>query len=207
MNQNLCRSTPSDRKPSSITDNFLTFVKAWIRNPLGVGAVWPSSQALATLMCQEASELKRAVLELGPGTGVFTRALLQRGTAPSNFFLVESSEAFVVNLRAQFPDVIVVHGQAQNLSNFDLIRDKRFDLVVSGLPLRAMPESTIEQIISSVFAHLDTEARLYQFTYGWRNPVPKWVMEKHQLQASLVGRVWRNLPPAAVYRIQRQSRQ
>ncbi len=75
--------------------------------------------------------------------------------------------------------------------------------VVSGLPLRAMPDAAIEAIMRGAFCCLRSDASLFQFTYGWRNPIPASIMHKLGLRARKLGSVWKNLPPAAVYRIER----
>ncbi len=180
-----------------------TFWRAWLQKPLAVGAVWPSSKVLAKLICSEVGANQGAILELGPGTGVFTQALLDKGINPATLFLVESAPEFVQTLRRQFPRVAVHEASALNLAALADIADQQFAAAISGLPLRAMADHDIESIISATFDRLQNGAKLFQFTYGWRNPVPQWIMAKYHLRAYKIGRVWRNLPPAAVYRIER----
>ena len=92
---------------------------------------------------------------------------------------------------------------------------KYFDVIQFDEPISLKSIELIEQfrlsdnlqipdaIIGATFAHLRPSAALYQFTYGWRNPVPEAIMQKYKLRAICLGRVWANIPPAAVYRIER----
>ncbi len=182
-----------------------TFWRAWLRTPLGVGAIAPSSSALARLICSEVSAQHAPILELGPGTGVFTRELLARGVKPRDLLLVEHAEEFIDTLTAQFPGVAIAHASASELAKIPQIKAQNFGALISGLPLRAMAPDVIEAIIGAAFAHMAPGAALYQFTYGWRNPVPQILMKQLGLQATCIGRVWANLPPAAVYRIEAVS--
>ena len=185
------------------TPKLAAFWRAWLRKPLGVGAIAPSSRALAELICSEINASRAPVLELGPGTGVFTQALLDRGVRPADLYLVEAAEEFIALLNHRFPGVAIAHASAAELAEIHHLKARRFDAAISGLPLRAMAPEIIDAIIGATFAHLRPSAALYQFTYGWRNPVPEAIMQKYKLRAICLGRVWANIPPAAVYRIER----
>ena len=152
-------------------------------------------------MCSEVLPHHVPILELGPGTGVFTRELLARGVKSRDLLLIEHAEEFIDALGTQFPGASITHANASDLAKIVDSQAPRFGAVISGLPLRAMAPSMIEAIISAAFAHMAPGAALYQFTYGWRNPVPDVLMKKLGLQATCIGRVWMNLPSAAVYRI------
>lgn len=182
----------------------LAFLRSWLRAPRRVGAVAPSSQALARLICSEIDPARAPVLELGPGTGVFTDALLARGLAPSQLILVEACERFAERLRRCHPQVRVLPIDAAHLAGHAALAGIRAGAVVSGLPLRAMPPATVDAIVAGTFAHMTAQAKLYQFTYGLRCPVPEAVLQRHGLSARAIGRVWGNLPPATVYRIGRK---
>src|SRR5215207_8736368 len=94
------------------------FARELISQPAAVGAVWPSSSQLAKGMaaCVPADG-KGSIVELGGGTGAVTQALLERGIAPERLLVVERSPAFVQHLRARFPSVKVVEGDATKLAD------------------------------------------------------------------------------------------
>jgi len=79
------------------------WVRAWIADPLHVGAVVPSGRALAELITSEISPATGPVIELGAGTGAFTRALRERGVAEENLALVDDGSDFVRRLKGRFP--------------------------------------------------------------------------------------------------------
>jgi phospholipid N-methyltransferase len=183
----------------------LTFLRSWVLRPRCVGAIAPSSSALARLICSEVDASCAPVLELGPGTGVFTQALLARGLEPRQLTLIEALPEFAALLRRRYPEARVLTCDAAALIEAALFPGACVGAAVSGLPLRAMPINVIDEIISGVFAWLRPGACLYQFTYGLRCPVPPSILQRHRLCAQAIGRVWRNLPPATVYRIGRED--
>lgn len=179
----------------------LTFLRQWLANPLMVGAVLPSGTSLARLITQAIDQDTGSVLELGPGTGVFTEALLKRGLVPEQLTLVELDERFANLLSRRFPGARIVQGSAARLSAAGVGRDVTYSAVISGLPLLSMPTRTIFRIVEGVARRLGPSGNLYQFTYGARCPVAYAILERLGLEASLLGTVMWNLPPASVYRI------
>jgi phospholipid N-methyltransferase len=182
------------------TGDLWSFLKAWAGDPGRVGAIAPSGEALARLITREIRGDHGPVLELGPGTGVFTSALLARGLAARDLTLVERGGEFAQLLRRRFPGVRVLEMDATRLDPLD---GERFAAVVSGLPLLAMSRRQVFSLLSGAFEILEAGGAFYQFTYGPRCPVPAAILKRLGLSAACVGRVYRNLPPAAVYRIMR----
>lgn len=180
-----------------------TFVREWLRHPLDIAAVAPSGKALASLITREIDGLSGAVLELGPGTGVFTRALTRRGVAERDLTLVERSSSFAGLLKSRFPASTILNVDAADLQTSRLQAAQRFGAVVCGLGLRNMTSSQVEGIIQGSFAVLAPTASFYLFTYGGRCSVPDDVLDRLGLTAVKVGSTLRNLPPASVYRLQR----
>ncbi|MBX3583189.1 MAG: phospholipid methyltransferase [Rhizobiaceae bacterium] len=181
----------------------LTFLRQWLANPLRVGAVLPSGTSLAHLMTKAIDHNTGSVLELGPGTGVFTEALLKRGLMPEQLTLVELDERFAYMLARRFPGARIVQGSAARLSGAGVGRDVAYGAVISGLPLLSMPSRTVFRIVEGVARRLGPSGNLYQFTYGARCPVVHAILERLGLEAHLLGTVMWNLPPASVYRISR----
>lgn len=163
----------------------------------------PSGRALASLITREIDWASGKVLELGPGTGIFTDHLVTRGVNQSDLTLVEQNPGFARLLKKRFPRATILEIDAATLG---LIRPPQGDLfgaAVCGLGLRNMPVGQIEAIIRSGFSRMLPDAALYLFTYGRRCSVPVEVLEKLGLVAERFGTALLNLPPASVYRIVR----
>lgn len=183
----------------------LQFFRAWLSEPLRVAAVTPSGRALAALIVSEVSPATGPVLELGPGTGVFTRALLGRGIAEENLALIELGTVFAAKLSADFPRAKILCMDAARLREIELFGDSPAGAVISGLPLLSMPPRAVYSILQGAFVHLRANGAFYQFTYGPRCPVSRPLLDRLGLKASYLGGTFANLPPAAVYRIQRRK--
>ncbi|WBX86012.1 class I SAM-dependent methyltransferase [Sphingosinicella microcystinivorans] len=197
------RVRQSRRRLQSRSEDALRFL-ARLRNARMVGAVAPSGKALARRIVSGINPARGPVLEVGAGTGVFTAALLARGVAPEALTAVEADPVFAALLRARFPDVEIVEGRAEDaLGAGGPLADRRYADAVSGLPLLNFPPALRRRILEAIFARLAEDGALYQFTYGPRAPLGRGGLAALGLAAEPVGRVWRNLPPATVYRIRR----
>lgn len=187
----------------SQADN-VPFFRAWIANPRQVAAVLPSSRALADLITSEIKPDTGPVLELGPGLGVFTRALLARGVEEHDLTLVEFGSDFVRVLGQRFPQAHVLWMDAARLAQTKILTGAPYGAAISGLPLLSMSPRKVIAILSGAFGYLRSDASFYQFTYGPRCPVPLRVLDRLGLKATCIGRTLMNVPPAAVYRITRR---
>jgi len=182
----------------------VAFARSWVSNPLRVGAISPSSRRLARLITSEVTTASAPVLELGPGTGVFTRALLGRGLREDQLILVESDPRFARLLERDYPDAWVVPLDAARLKQVNIVDGEPVGAVVSGLPLLSMSMRDRIAILKFAFRHLRPGGSYYQFTYGLRCPVPRPVLERMGLKAARMGSTWLNAPPATVYRIRKR---
>jgi phosphatidylethanolamine/phosphatidyl-N-methylethanolamine N-methyltransferase len=182
-------------------DETYTFFRAWLRDPLRVAAVLPSGRALASAITAEISSDTGPVIELGPGMGSFTRALIERGVPPERLALVEFNSDFAVKLQHLFPGSRILWMDASRLRDIELFGGEPAGAVVSGLPLLAMPARKVIAILDAAFAHLRADGAFYQFTYGPSCPVPRPLLDRLGLKATRIGRALANVPPAAVYRI------
>jgi phosphatidylethanolamine/phosphatidyl-N-methylethanolamine N-methyltransferase len=144
------------------------------------------------------------VIELGPGTGVFTQALIRQGVSEDRLILVEKGAEFAAILRPRFPRARLLRIDAADIGGAIGPHPVQAGAVVSGLPLLSMTATTVAAILDGSFAHLREDGCFYQFTYGPRCPVPGKLLEALGLEAIRVGRTLRNIPPAAVYRITRR---
>jgi phosphatidylethanolamine/phosphatidyl-N-methylethanolamine N-methyltransferase len=185
------------------TSDALHFFRAWISNPLRVASITPSSPALARLMVAAIGPHTGPVIELGPGTGVFTRALLGQGVAEADLVLVEKGAEFADVLAGRFARASLLCIDAAEIGAATLPFAAPVGAVVSGLPLLSMPAGKVAAILAGSFVHMREDGAFYQFTYGPRCPVPTAILEGLGLKAERVGRTLRNIPPAAVYRIGR----
>ncbi|MBB3148421.1 phospholipid N-methyltransferase [Phyllobacterium trifolii] len=186
------------------TADALLFFRAWLSAPLRVASVTPSGRALSSLMTAEISAKTGTVIELGPGTGVFTEALLQQGVAEENLVLIEYGEDFAAELSLRFPTARTIQMDAAKLRKLPLQPSAPVGAVVSGLPLLSMPIRKVHAILEGAFSHLRHNGAFYQFTYGPRCPIARPLLDRLGLKAKYIGYTLANIPPAAVYRISRR---
>ncbi len=181
--------------PKSIAEKF-KFFWAWIKSPASVASVVPSSSELTAAMI-EASGLKPGdrILELGPGTGVFTRALLDSGIEEDQLVLVEFSPEFADQLRQDFPKAKLVEGDAFLVLKELKQEGERFSAALSGLPLLMFTEDVREDCIRGCLEILEPAGCLCQFTYS---PTPL-VPDNKDWEAKVSERIWQNIPPAVVW--------
>ena len=185
------------KKPLRLDDE-VRFLRSWIEKPLHMGAVMPSSKLLARTMAQYVDvDSKGPVIELGPGTGAITNALIEHGVDQKRLVLVEYSPGFCALLRDRYPQARVVQGDAYALRDSlgDLL-DAPASAVVSGLPLVTKPMLTRLKLIRDAFLALAPGAPFVQFTYSVAPPIPK-SLPGVSTEAS--ERIWMNLPPARVW--------
>lgn len=193
-------SQPSARvlkKPLRLDDE-VRFLRSWIEKPLHMGAVMPSGKLLARTMANYVDPRSDApVIELGPGTGAITNALIERGVDQKRLVLVEYNPGFCALLRERYPQARIVQGDAYALraSLWDVMTTPAA-AVVSGLPLVTKPMRTRLKLIRDAFAALAPGAPFIQFTYSVTPPIPKSLSGVHT-EAS--DRIWMNLPPARVW--------
>jgi phospholipid N-methyltransferase len=187
------------------TRDVLSFFYAWASDPNGVGAVAPSGPALARLIASEITAASGPVIELGPGTGAFTRAIIARGVREEELTLVEYRSDFVRLLQRRFPKARVFGIDATRLRQQDLFENAPAGAVVSGLPLLNMSPRNVVAILTGAFIHMRPGGNFYQFTYGPRCPVPRSFLDRLGLKATCLGHTLTNFPPAAVYRISRRK--
>ena len=179
-------------------DEELRFFKGWIDKPRAVGSIVPTSNVTARKMASVIDPRSGLpVLELGPGTGVITKAILETGVKPEMLWSIEYSADFVDHLREHFPAVNVVHGDA-----FDLdatLADRRgmvFDSVVSGVPLLNFPVAQRIAYLEDLLDRIPAGRPVVQLTYGPMSPVPpgrgNYAVERFDF-------ILRNIPPTQLW--------
>jgi phosphatidylethanolamine/phosphatidyl-N-methylethanolamine N-methyltransferase len=174
------------------------FIKSWLDNPGRTGSVTPSSPALARRMASFIDpEIPGPVIEIGPGTGPVTEALIERGIDESRLILVEYSPAFCELLRRRFPRATVIEGDAYALSTTLAGHlDGKAVAVVSSLPLFNKPPAMRSALAKDAFGLLVENGPFIQFTYSVISPVPR---KGAGLKSFASDWVLRNIPPARVW--------
>ena len=179
-------------------DDEMQFIRSWIEKPLSTGAVMPSSKLLARTMARYVDPQSNGpVIELGPGTGPVTEALVKRGVDPKRLILVEFNPDFCRLLRTRYPAATVVQGDAYRLRRLleSTVREPAAAMV-SGLPLVTKPLRTRLRLISDAMGLLAPGAPFIQFTYAMVPPIPKGLTG---IKAEASELIWMNLPPARVW--------
>src|ERR1700758_232436 len=185
------------KKPLRLDDE-VRFLRSWIEKPLHMGAVMPSGRFLARTMAQYVDkDGEDPIIELGPGTGAITSALIDHGVDQRRLVLVEYNPSFCALLRDRYPQAKVVQGDAYPLRDplWNVLRAPAA-AIVSGLPLVTKPMLTRLRLIRDAFATLAPGAPFVQYTYSVVPPIPK-SLPGVSTEAS--ERIWMNLPPARVW--------
>ena len=186
------------RKAIRKYDEEIQFFKGWVDKPKAVGSIVPTSSITALRMASVVNPASGLpVLELGPGTGVITRAILKAGVKPQNLYCIEYSADFVQHLRTAFPDVNIIQGDAFNLGETLGDRgDLMFDSVVSGVPLLNFPVDQRVAYLEGVLDRIPAGRPVVQITYGPLSPIPprrgNYTVEHYDF-------VVRNIPPAQLW--------
>jgi phosphatidylethanolamine/phosphatidyl-N-methylethanolamine N-methyltransferase len=196
VSHNKTMHTPKQRTEGRFSDE-ARFFRSWFGNPKQIGAVMPSGPVLAETMARAVDPaLPGPIVELGPGTGVVTQALLNRGLTPGRFVLVEFDPNFCALLGERFPGVRIVKGDAHRLAT--TLRgqlEAPAAAVVSSLPLLTKPEPMRSALLAEAFDLMTRDGVFVQFTYGLTSPVPR----SAGFAAQGSARIWRNFPPARVW--------
>ena len=192
------------RPPARRSSELGLFLRRWLANPLRMGAIAPSAPALARAMARVAhadGEDGRLMVELGPGTGSVTRALLAAGVPEERLVLVERDRHFHAWLRGHFPRAAVLHSDARQLDRIlPPGQAGSVSTVVSSLPLNSLPKCERDEIVRAALRVLSDDGCLVQYSYGVASPLP---CEAFGLTGERVAFAAANLPPATVWRFTR----
>ncbi len=196
--QNKFKNSVVGKAISGKFNNELRFFKTWVGSPKTTGSIVPTGPYLARAMAANIRvNSGLPVLELGPGTGSITSAILKHGVKPENLYALEYSKSFLGDLQKNFPGVNIIHGDAFDLDkSLAGIEVDKFDAVISALPLLNFPQKMRISLIESLLDRLEPGRPVIQFSYGPLSPVlanrGSYVVE-HQ------GWIMRNVPPAQVW--------
>ncbi len=175
------------------------FFKTYVKERKQVGAFAPSSKFLVKKMCDKINfETATNIIELGPGTGVFTKEILKRAKPDAKIFVFELNEDFYRYLLEEFQDprIILLHESADQIPN--ILKEHgvdKVDAVLSSLPLAIIPQEVKDSILDSVHEALDEKGVYVQYQYS--------LNAKKQIEKRFgklkIGFAAVNFPPAFVY--------
>lgn len=195
--------TPNKIKKTFLKNENFLFFQRLIKNPRALGAVAPSSRRLARLICQQVVRQKDDyVIEIGAGTGSFTRQLLASGVSPSHLIVIELDKELCAFMQKKFPEVRIIQGNACDLEN--LVPKQiigKISTIVSGIPMVNLSYAIRKSIVDSCFSVMKPGGQLLQFTYGPMSPLAS---KKMNLSQKRIGYVFMNVPPATVWKYQKQ---
>src|SRR4051812_33105520 len=191
-------TTLSIAKKTLRIDDEVRFIRSWLEKPLATGAVMPSGKLLARAMARLVDDERAGpVVELGPGTGPVTEALVTRGIDPARLVLVEFNPDFCRLLRSRYPTATVVQGDAYGMRRLlEGALKQPAAAVVSGLPLVTKPMRMRVRLLQDALSVMLPRAPFIQFTYSTMPPIPE-TLARVATEAS--ERIWMNLPPARVW--------
>ncbi|MDG1777585.1 MAG: rRNA adenine N-6-methyltransferase family protein [Crocinitomicaceae bacterium] len=174
------------------------FIKQFFKNKNMVGAITPSSKFLGKKMLSKIDfNSAKIIIELGPGTGVFTDLIIQRMAPDAKLFVFELNDNFYTSLAARITDprVHVIHDSASNISK-QLKTGEQADLIVSSLPLTVFSEKLRKSVITESHQILKETGTYVQFQYS--------LQAKRLLEATYktvsVSFTLKNIPPAFIYK-------
>jgi len=188
--------THARRFSDRFTDE-VRFLRAWVERPLTTGAVAPSGAALSRLMASFVdADCSGPIVELGPGTGVVTDALVKRGIDEARLVLIEYSPDICTLLEERFPRATVIQGDAYAMA--DVVEEAPGSLagVVSSLPLFTRPLEARQKLIEDALELMTPGAPFIQFSYALVPPVPE---VDGRYGVTRTSWVVRNVPPARVW--------
>jgi phosphatidylethanolamine/phosphatidyl-N-methylethanolamine N-methyltransferase len=174
------------------------FLRSWLERPLVTGAVTPSGRLLARTMASYVDpRVPGPVVELGPGTGPVTDALIRRGVAQDRLVLVEFNPNFCRLLKRRFPRATIVQGDAYDIREaLGEVLSEPAAATVSSLPLFTKPMEKRLDLLETALSAMRPSAPFIQFTYAVVAPMPA---RSKTYTATCSSRVWLNLPPARVW--------
>ncbi|MBV8964480.1 MAG: phospholipid methyltransferase, partial [Hyphomicrobiales bacterium] len=174
------------------------FLRTWAERPLQIGAIQPSGPALARAMASYVDpSASGPVIEIGPGTGPVTAALLRRGVPAERLVLLEFGAEFCALLRRRHPAARVIEGDAYGIAKtLAPLRLAPAAAVVSSLPLLTRPVLARLDLLRQCFDLMAQGAPFVQFTYATTAPIPR---SGQDYTATPSRRIWLNVPPARVW--------
>jgi phosphatidylethanolamine/phosphatidyl-N-methylethanolamine N-methyltransferase len=194
----------TDQVPAKAELRGIRFLHAFLREPLKVGAVWPSSPQLSRAIATACDfQPHETIVELGPGTGNFTELLLRKLSPPGRLVALELSATNVEILKQRFPRSEIIFDSAEHLAKY--VPPQSIRCVVSGLAWGNMLPALQDRIMSAIVSSLAPGGQFIGFAYSHARLYPTTMRFRRLMQTQFARFettpiVWRNIPPAYVYR-------
>ena len=196
MSQPLQIDRGARAEASGAIANVGLFFRRWLANPLQMGSIVPSSPALCRRVAQHAKcAPDEVVVELGAGTGVISRALLDSGLAPRQLVLVEIVPAMADHLRKALPGVKVITGDARELPALMQGGPEKVGSVICGVPLVLLPFAEQRRFVEA-FRAVGPHCGFLHYSYCITSPISP---RRHGLEARRLAWTPLNFPPASVW--------
>lgn len=185
----------------------LRFLSEFVNKPFSTGAVLPSSPSLAeTMVAGIGLHNAEAVLEYGPGTGVFTDYIVRDINSSAQFLAIEINARLADAFRKRHPGVRLVEESAVNVHDIcQRAGIKAVDCIVCGLPWASFAQSLQTQLLDEMMRVLKPGGRFVTFAYIHGLGLPPGrrfarLLPQYFTKVSRSPVVWSNVPPAFVYR-------
>ena len=180
--------------------NGLKFLMRFIISPQTIGSVYPSSRFLAREMAKSIQPHHK-VLELGPGTGSVTQAILDRGVKEYNLKLIELDASLYKILASRYPGIEVINQCVTSPDLLSSFSDMKFDVVVSSLPLVLFSDDDLDALLTFYKKVTHDESWMVQFTYAKKLAYGSQLIHKKSLNQKFKRKIFLNIPPAKVFHI------
>lgn len=179
-------------------DEEIRFIKGWMDGPKQVGAILPTSSITARRMASVVNPTSGLpVLELGPGTGIITKAILKHGVRPQDLVSIEYSTDFYQHLVRTVPGVNFINGDAFDLDRtLGAFKDTTFDSVICAIPLLSFPMESRIALLEDLLDRIPPGRPVMQITYG---PVSPIIAKPDRYRIKHYDFVVRNIPPAQLW--------
>lgn len=180
----------------------LRFLGGFVRSPQRLGAVAPTSSIVCDVIASHISSPNRLpVLELGPGTGAVTDAILRKGVVEEDILAVEFDQKFCTEWALRYPSASIIRGNALDLdASLEHLDYDKFDCVVSGIPMLNFGKADHKKFLDAAFSRIAPGRPIIQITYGNRSPI---IVEDPAIVVECSPRIMRNFPPAKVWTYRR----
>jgi phosphatidylethanolamine/phosphatidyl-N-methylethanolamine N-methyltransferase len=176
----------------------IRFLKGFFESPFRVASPLPSGRKLARTVAAQIDRMRlEPVLELGPGTGAVTQAIVERGIPESHVYAIERDSNFAAHLRTRFSRMHVLEGDAFAFEEV-LLRDGYdglFSAVVCGVPVLGETAETRRQLLEDGLNRLAPGCPFVQFSYSRKPPIDPGDIATVERAA----KVWSNIPPLQVW--------
>jgi len=166
-----------------------TFLKQMFSNPFSTGGIAPCGPQIVKIVTDHAGlDEARSVVELGPGTGVFTEEILKKTLPDTVFFGLEINHEFVEATRKRCPEALIYEDSAENLLEYTARHNlTEVDCIISTLPWTIFPKELRERILNVVYAALKPGGVFLTVSYSHMKNLPSGIKFSKQLKHTFSG--------------------